>query len=167
MFLNLHDTYSCVPMHCSSVSLFSSMCVCFSPFLSFCTMAPKVRKFVSFKNPISRRAFTSLLFLLIFSYVIQTPKRILMKTFLAEQFLLNARSSYLVFQIQCYLDCLDHEDGNPYVNDWLAILTCLYRSSTPTYTLSIPLYLNLLHSSTVHVSLLLQSLSSKYSKFQG
>lgn len=44
-------------MHSSSFSLFLLVCVCSLAPLVFLIMAPKVGKFVPFKNPISRHAF--------------------------------------------------------------------------------------------------------------
>ena len=44
------------------------------------------------------------------------------------------------------------EVGNLFAKNPLGVPTCLYRNSTPTYTLSIPLFSSLLHYSKEHLS---------------
>jgi len=57
----------------------------------------------------------------------------------------NVKSFCLTFQTLWYWDRLDYMDESFYMNNKLLVLTCLYRISTPTYKLLIPLYLVLLH----------------------
>ena len=154
------------------LSLHSSECVCFFFFLYFYPQYfllwhRRSKSLFHLRILSLDMLLLHLLFLLIHSSVTQNPKRILNRTFLIRRFMLNAQSSYLIFQILCYPDCLDHVVKNFFVKNLLAVLVCLYGSSTPTYTISIPLFLISLLYFEVHVSLLLQSLFSKYSMFQG
>ena len=87
------------------------VCVCFPFFYSkiFLTMAPKVKKSIPSKIlSLDMLLLPFLLFHFIYGFVTQNPRRILTRNFLARQFMLNARSSYLIFQILCYPDHLDH-----------------------------------------------------------
>ena len=87
------------------------MCGCFPFFYSkiFLTMAPKVKKSIPSKIlSLDMLLLPFLLFHFIYGFVTQNPRRILTRNFLARQFMLNARSSYLIFQILCYSDHLDH-----------------------------------------------------------
>ena len=122
---SLHVTYSCISIHCSFLLFYSSECVCvcvcvcarvcvcgcFPFFYSkiFLTMAPKVKKSIPSKIlSLDMLLLPFLLFHFIYGFVTQNPRRILTRNFLARQFMLNARSSYLIFQILCYPDHLDH-----------------------------------------------------------
>ena len=98
---------------CVCVCVCARVCVCgcFPFFYSkiFLTMAPKVKKSIPSKIlSLDMLLLPFLLFHFIYGFVTQNPRRILTRNFLARQFMLNARSSYLIFQILCYPDHLDH-----------------------------------------------------------
>ena len=76
-------------------------------------------------------------------------------------------SFYLIFQILYCPICLELGVGNFCVKDPSNVLVCLYRSSTSTYTLSIPLFLSLRLYFEEHVSLLFWSLFPKYFTYLG
>ena len=63
----------------------------------------------------------------------------------------NAKSFCRISTTLRYSMSFELEDGNLYVRNSCVVLSCLYRSSTPTYTASIPLCLSLLRNSEVHV----------------
>ena len=154
MLLFLHVTCSCIPMHHSfHISIFLSVCLAIFLFLSFLTMAPK--KSIPSKNPISHCVVLLLLLLLLLlfeiGFVIQNPKRILMRTSITRRFIRNARLSCLISQTHLYPVCLALEVRNHSVRNLSNVQACLYKSSTPTYIRSIPLFLSLLRYSKEHV----------------
>ena len=153
MLLFLHVTCSCIPMHCSfHISIFLNVCLAIFLFLSFLTMAPK--KSIPSKNPISHCVvLLLLLFLLLFEigFVIQNPKRILMRTSITRWFIRNARLSCLISETHLYPVCLALEVRNHSVRNLSNVQTCLYKSSTPTYMRLIPLFLSLLRYSKEHI----------------
>ena len=63
----------------------------------------------------------------------------------------NAKSFCQISTTLRYPMLFELEDGNLYVRNPCVVLSCLYRSSTPTYTASIPLCLSLLRNFEVHV----------------
>ena len=84
--------------------------------------------------------------------IIQNPKRILRRTFVTRQFIQNAKSFCLIFQTYRFLVRLTLGVGNLSTRNPLGVLACLYRSSTPTRTPSIPLSLSLLQYFEEHIS---------------
>ena len=115
-------------------------------------MIPK--KSISSKNPISHCVvLLLLLFLLLFEigFVIQNPKRILMRTSITRQFIQNTKLSCLISQTHLYSVYLALEVRNHSVRNLSNVQACLYKSSTPTYMRSIPLFLSLLRYSKEHV----------------
>ena len=60
------------------------------------------------------------------------------------RFIGNALLFYVIFQTLFYLVHLALGVGNLFVRNPLDVPACLYRSSTPTYTLLIPLFPSLL-----------------------
>ena len=80
------------------------------------------------------------------------PKRILMGTSVTRWFTQNVMSLFFIFKTLLYPVCLALEVGNLYVRNPRGVLACLYRSSTPTYMLLIPLFLSLLRYLEEHVS---------------
>ena len=129
MLLFLHVTCSCIPMHRSfHISIFLSVCLAIFLFLSFLTMAPK--KSIPSKNPISHCVVLLLLLLLLLlfeiGFVIQNPKRILMRTSITRRFIRNARSFYLTFQTLLYPVCLALGDGLLYLRNPRGVPTCSY-----------------------------------------
>ena len=95
--------------------------------------------------------FLLFLFPLEIGFAIQNPKRILRKTFVTGRFIRNARLFYLIFQTHHYPMHLVLEVGSLSTRNPLDVPACLYKSSSPTYTLSIPLFLSLLWYSEEHV----------------
>ena len=164
MLLFLHVTCSCTTMHCfffffffpeplfyyvSILFLFPSLASDYAP-----------KKYVPSKNPITRHGSSSfLLLLLLFPLfvleigpMIQNPKRILMRTLMIGRFTRNTMSFHLIFQTLLYPEHLPLRVRNLFVRNPRGVLTCLYRNSTSTYTLSIPMFLNLLQYSKEHIS---------------
>ena len=66
-------------------------------------------------------------------------------------FIQNARSFYQISLTLCYSMSFELVDRNLYVRNPCIVMSCLYRSSTPTYTTLIPLCLNSLCNSKVHI----------------
>ena len=66
-------------------------------------------------------------------------------------FIQNARSFYQISLTLCYSMSFELVDRNLYVRNPCIVMSCLYRSSTPTYTTLIPLWLNSLCNSMVHI----------------
>ena len=93
-----------------------------------------------------------LLFPLEIGSIIQHPTRILRRTFVTRQFIQNAKSFCLIFQTHRFLVRLTLGVGNLSTRNPLGVLACLYRSSTPTCTPSIPLSLSLLQYFEEHIS---------------
>ena len=73
-------------------------------------------------------------------------------TFLNGRFIRNARLFCLIFQTLLYPVLLALEDGLLFVRNPRGFPTCSYRSFTPIWMPSIPLWLGLLQYSMVHVS---------------
>ena len=92
-----------------------------------------------------------LLLLLEIGSVIRNSKRILRRTFVTRWFTRNATSFCLIFQTLLYLMHLALGVRNLCMRNLLDVLAFLYRSSTPTYMLSIPLFPSLLWYSEEHV----------------
>ena len=92
-----------------------------------------------------------LLLMLEIGSVIRNSKRILRRTFVTGWFTRNATSFCLIFQTHHYPMHLVLEVGSLSTRNPLDVPACLYRSSSPTYTLSIPLLLSLLRYSEEHV----------------
>ena len=67
-------------------------------------------------------------------------------------FIQNARSFCQISLTLRYSMSFELVDRNLYVRNPCIVMSCLYRSSTPTYTTLIPLCLSLLPHSEVHVS---------------
>lgn len=166
-----HVTCSCITMHCSSFSFFF-----FFSFLAYLLLLSLSLQSIFPWHP--KRAFLNvisfpvlllhlLLFLLTSNSLIQTTIRLLRRTSFCILFMLNVRFFYLSFQTLWYSSRLDLMDGTFSVNAQLPTRVCLYKSSTLTYILSIPLYPSSLRVFMVHIPLLLQSLSLKYSMFHG
>ena len=100
------------------------------------------------RNPFLRRTwylvvvlYLLLLFLLEIGSVIRNPKKILRRTFVTKRFFWNSKSFYLIFQTHLFPVHLALWVGNFFARNPLGVLVCLYRSSSPTYTLSILLFL--------------------------
>ena len=73
------------------------------------------------------------------------------ENFQAMVFIWNARSFDRISPTLRYPMSFGLKDGNLYVRNLCVVLSCLYRSSTPTYTTLIPLCLSSLCNSEVHV----------------
>ena len=85
-----------------------------------------------------------------------------MITFMTKRFIQNAKTSCLIFQTLPYLLYLALGIGNLSARNPLDVPACLCKSSTPTNTLSISLYLSLLRYSEEHISQLHRSSFSMY-----
>ena len=83
-----------------------------------------------------------LLFHLTSSSVMRRPRRTSLRTSRTVVFIRNARSFCWISLTLRYPMSFRLRDGNLYVRNSCVVLSCLYRSSTPTYTASIPLCLN-------------------------
>ena len=93
------------------------------------------------------------LFLLIpFGSVMRRHEMTSSRTFLIGRFIRNARSFCLIFQTLLYPVRLALRYGFLYVRNSRGVLTCSYRSFTPICMPLIPLSLNLLRYSEVHIS---------------
>ena len=126
-------------------------------FLSICSSCVFFLLFLSFllwhlRNSFPLRTqylitFLLLLLLLLFEigFVIQNSKRVLRRTSAIKRFIWNAMSFCLIFETLLYPVRLALGVGNLCMRNPLDVLPFLYRSLTPTYTLSIPLFPNLLH----------------------
>ena len=66
-------------------------------------------------------------------------------------FIQNARSFCQISLTLRYSMSFELVDRNLYVRNPCSVMSCLYRSSTPTYTTLIPLCLNSLCNSEVHI----------------
>lgn len=157
----LHVTCSCITMHCSFFfylfpkHIFCCVSFLFLSFLSFWLWHPK-----SLFLPRTRSLVVVLLLLLLLfplflveiGSMIQNPKRILRRTLMTGWFTCNAMSFYLIFQTLLYPKHLALGVANLFVRNPRGVPACLYRSSTPTYMLLIPLFLSLLRYSEEHVS---------------
>ena len=165
----MEDLISChILMHCSSLfSSYDLFSLCLSlPLKLIFIMTPK--KSILKNNLISRSSSSASSSIpLLYGSMTQNAIRNLRRTFLYFLFMQNVKSFCLILQMLWYLRRLGLVDGSSYVNNQLPAPMCLYRSFTPTYTLSVPLCLSLLHMFDVQVSLLLRSLSLKYSMFHG
>ena len=131
---------------------------CFSFLLKLLTMHPKSMFLPRTPSLVMVLLLLLLLLLLLFPLflleigpMIQNPKRILMRTLVMRRFTLNAMSFCLIFQTFLYIERLALGIGNLFVRNPRGAPACLYRSSTPTYTLLIPLFLSLIQYSEGHV----------------
>ena len=87
----------------------------------------------------------------IFGSVMRRPRWTSLRTSRLVAFIWNARFFCRISLTLRYPMSFELEDGNLYVRNPCVVLSCLYRSSTPTYTASIPLCLSLLRNFEVHV----------------
>ena len=126
-----------------------------------CVMAPKQYKSILAKNPYMVLGYLLLLFLpylLIFSSMMRRLRQTSLRTSRFVAFIRNARSFCQFFSTLCYPMSFGLGDGNLSVRNPCIVLSCLFKSFTPTYTAPIPLCLSLLLHSKVHVLQLLQVL---------
>ena len=142
MFMHYHALLVVFIISCV---LSSTMILCLSSLsLSFSLLVMALKKSIPSKNPILRGSSSSS----------STPSNSIqfrdekhvmtsLKTFLTERFIWNARSFYLTFQTLLYPMHLALKDGLLYVRNPQGVLTCSYRSFTPTCMPSISLYLGL------------------------
>ena len=93
---------------------------------------------------------TPLLFM--FDFLMRRPVRTSRRTSPNVVFIRNAVWFYRIFPILLYPLSFTVGDGNLYVRYPWVVPPWSYRSCTPICTVSIPLYLSLLHIFEVHVS---------------
>ena len=89
---------------------------------------------------------------LIFGSMMRRPRRISLRTSKPVEFIQNARSFCRISPTLHYSMSFGLRDGNISVRNSCVVLSCLFRSSTPTYMESISLCLSLYLHSEVHVS---------------
>ena len=87
----------------------------------------------------------------IFGSVMRRPRWTSLRTSRLVAFIWNARFFCRISLTLRYPMSFRLRDGNFSVRNPFVVPSCLYRSSTPTYTASIPLCLSLLRDSKVHV----------------
>ena len=92
-----------------------------------------------------------LLILLGIGSMTQNPKRILRRSFMTGLFIWNGKLFYLIFQALLFPMHLAHRVRNLSERNLLDVPAYLYRSSTPTYMLLMPLFLSLLQYSEEHI----------------
>ena len=93
-------------------------------------------------------------------FMMRTPKRISLRTFVIGRFIRNARSFYLISQTLLFPICIALGVGNLSMRNPWGVPVCSYRSSTPTCMPSIPLSLHLLQYSWCGEILLISPQSS-------
>ena len=161
MNFSLHVTCSCivhayVPFHSLFwYFLWLVLYVCFSLSLP---LSRTVYAWHLSANPlhletlyIMRHLFLILL-LFLSSFVIRRPVRTSQRTSLDVEFIRNAAWFYRSFPILLYPLSFTIGDGNLYMRFPWDIPPWSYRISTPICTVSIPLYLGLLHRFKVYIS---------------
>ena len=167
-------TYSCI-LHAYVISFHSYSelwCVMFSLSLSRIdrTMAPKVRKSTLTRNPLQGSEFSFFWFSQppsTFGSEMRRPERTSWRTSRNVAFIRNARLSCRILSTILFMLSFKLGPRNLYLRDPLGVLSCLYKSFTPIYTVSIPLYLSLLLHLEVHVSYLPRILYVRYYTFLG
>ena len=87
-----------------------------------------------------------------FGSVMGRPSKTSLRTFKDMTFIQNAMSFCQTFPTLFYPMSFTLEDGNLFVRYPWGVPSCSYKSFTPIYTISIPLYLSLSWHSEVHVS---------------
>ena len=151
-------------MHCSCIRTFSfpffwysivMVLFCLSPFLSLsqivCAWHPSTN-LLRLKTLFVPRHLLLILLLFTFGSMMGRPKKISWRTSPNVVFIRSAAWFYWTFLILLYPLSFIVEDGNLYVRYLWVVPPWSYRSSTPTCTVSIPLYLDLLHRFEVHIS---------------
>ena len=91
-----------------------------------------------------------LLFHLIFGSMMRRPRWTSLRTSRPVAFIWNARSFDWISPTLCYLMSFGLGDGNLYVRNPCVVLSCLYRSSTPTCTTLITLCLSSCYRGTTY-----------------
>ena len=155
MLLNCHVTCSCT-FHAYVLLFFSfyglRLCFC-----SVFSLSLSLSNRTSLWHPNRENAFELetlfkvpghplhlfLLFYLTSDSVMRRPRQTALRP--------NAKSFCQISTTLRYPMSFELEDGNLYVRNPCVVLSCLYRSSTPTYTALIPLCLSLLRNFEVHV----------------
>ena len=87
-----------------------------------------------------------------FSFVIGRPNRTSLRTLRNMAFIRSAMLFCRTFSTLLYSMSFILGDGNLFLRYPWDVLSCLYRSFTPIYTVLVPLYLSLPRHSKVHVS---------------
>ena len=100
--------------------------------------------------------------LFMFGSVMGRPNRTSLRTFRNMVFLWSTMLFCRTFLTLLSLLSFKLGVGNLLVRDPYGVLSCLYRSSTPIYTISMPLYLSLPWHSEVHIPQLPRILYSRY-----
>ena len=86
-----------------------------------------------------------------FNSMMRRPSRTSLRTFKNVAFIWSAILFCWIFPTLLYRVSFGLRDGNLFVRYPWGALSCLYRSFTPIYMVSIPLYLSLPRHSKVHV----------------
>ena len=86
-----------------------------------------------------------------FNSMMRRPSRTSLRTFKNVAFIWSAILFCWTFPTLLYRVSFELRDGNLFVRYPWGALSCLYRSFTPIYMVSIPLYLSLPRHSKVHV----------------
>ena len=132
--------------------LFASLSLPLSPSLSnSLRMAPK-RKSAPSRNPLYSRASSYDPTPFSVRFRMRRPVRTSRRTSPNVAFIWNAAWFYRIFPILLYPLSFTVRNGNLYVRYPWTVPPWLYRSSIPICTVSIPLYLDLLHRFEVYVS---------------
>ena len=97
-----------------------------------------------------------------FGSMMKRPIGTSLRTFLNVAFIWSAMWFCRTFSTLLYPMSFTLGDGNLFVRYLWGVPSCSYRSFTPICMVLIPLYLNLLRYSEVHVSLSLRILYSRY-----
>ena len=100
--------------------------------------------------------------LFMFSSMMRRPIRTSLRTFLNVAFIWSAMWFCRTFSTLLYPMSFTLGDWNLFVRYLWGVPSCSYKSFTPICTISIPLYLNLLRYSEVHISLSLRILYLRY-----
>ena len=93
-----------------------------------------------------------LLFHLISGSVMKRPRRTSLRTSRNVAFIRNAQLFYRILPTLLSLKSFKLGIGNLYLRNPRGVPSCLFKSFTPTYTASKPLYLSLLLHLEVHIS---------------
>ena len=87
-----------------------------------------------------------------FGFVMGRPSKTSLRTFRNVAFIRSVMLSCWTFPTLLYPVSFGLRDGILYVRNPWGVPSCLYRSFTPIYTISIPLYLSLPWHFKIHVS---------------
>ena len=171
-WVSTHDAIIFITSHVHAFIPFSFLSIC-SVVIVFCFfLSDRLRMAPKCKSNLTRNTFRSTSSL---SSDLPVPSlhvrfhkekahhiRTSLRTFLNVAFIWSAMWFCRTFSTLLYPMSFTLGDGNLFVRYLWGVPSCSYKSFTPICTVSIPLYLNLLWYSEVHISLSLRILYSRY-----